>query len=167
MKIRNPPGLMLLLVSSCVAGSDGPRGPAEPSDPEPGLRPDLSAGAIEAPARISVDSMLAMRIGVRNGGALQAEPGWVVRVVLSRDRLIDSSDIEIDHFVAARVLPAGAQDQYLRHKKPTGRAPPGAYYVGSIMDVTGAIVESSEGNNTLRFPTPMVLTEGPETSEDR
>jgi hypothetical protein len=103
-----------------------------------------------------------MTIGVRNGGTLQAEPGWIVRVVLSRDRLIDSSDIEIDHFSAARVLPAGAQDRYLRHKKLTGATPPGSYYVGSIMDVTGRVAESSEGNNTLRFPTPMVLTEGSE-----
>ena len=149
---------LLALLSGCVAGSEGPTDLGGPREPEPGLRADLYAGPIDVPNQIPVDSILEMTIGVRNGGTRQAEPGWVVRVLLSRDQIIDSADIEIDHFSAPRVLPAGAQDEYLRHKKLRGSTPLGQYYVGSILDVTGAVAEASEGNNTLQFPTPMILT---------
>jgi hypothetical protein len=150
--------MLLALLGACVAGSEGPERLGGPADLEPGLQADLFAGAIEAPDQVGVDSILEMSIGVRNSGMLQAEPGWVIRVVLSRDRLIDSSDVEIDHFSAPRVLPAGGQDQYLRHKKLRGSMPLGLYYVGSIMDVTGRVPEASEGNNTLQFPSPIIIT---------
>lgn len=149
-------GLLALLVG-CVAGSEGPTELGGPRDPELGLRADLFAGPIDVPSRIRVDSILEMLIGVRNGGTRQAEPGWVVRVVLSRDQIIDSADIEIDHFSAPRILPPGAGDEYLRHKKLRGGIPLGSYYVGSILDVTGKVAEGSEANNTLRFPASIVL----------
>ena len=106
------------------------------------------------PDEIPIDSILEMMIGVRSGGTRQAEPGWVVRVVLSRDQIIDSADTEIDHFSAPRVLAPG---DYLRHKKLRGSTPLGLYYVGSILDVTGAVREANEGNNTLQFPASIVL----------
>ena len=148
----------LALLGACVAGSEGPTDSGGPSEPEPGLRADLFAGPIVVPDEIRVDSILEMTIGVRNGGTRPAEPGWVVRVVLSRDQIIDSADIEIDHFSAPRVLAPGSQDDYLRHKKLRASTPLGLYYVGSILDVTSAVAEVSEGNNTLQFPTPIVLT---------
>jgi hypothetical protein len=150
-------GLTSLLVG-CVAGSEGPTDLGGSRDPEPGLRADLFAGPIDVPTEIRVDSILEMLIGVRNGGTGDAEPGWVVRVVLSRDAIIDSADIEIDHFSAPRALPAGARDEYLRHRKLRGSTPLGLYYVGSILDVTGKVSEASEGNNVLQSPTPMILT---------
>ena len=146
------------VLGACVAGSEGPTDLGGPREPEPGLRADLFAGPIVVPDEIRVDSILEMTIGVRNGGTRQAEPGWVVRVVLSRDRIIDSTDIEIDHFSAHRVLAPGAQDDYLRHKKLRGSTPLGLYYVGSILDVTGAVPEVNEGNNTLQSPGSTVLT---------
>lgn len=149
---------LLAVLGGCVAGSEGPTDPGGPAEPEPGLRADLFAGPILVPGEIRVDSILEMVIGVRNGGTGQAEPGWVVRVVLSRDQLIDSADIEIDHFSAPRALPAGGQDEYLRHKKLRGSTPLGLYYVGSILDVTRRVAEVSEGNNTLQFPAAIVLT---------
>jgi hypothetical protein len=149
---------VLALLGGCVAGSEGPTDTGGPREPEPGLRADLFAGPIEVPTEIRVDSILEMLIGVRNGGTRQAEPGWVVRVVLSRDQIIDSDDIEIDHFSAPRALAPGTQDDYLRHKKLRGSTPLGVYYVGSILDVTGKVAEASETNNTLQFPTPIVLT---------
>ena len=147
----------LALLGGCVAGSEGPTHSGGPSEPEPGLRADLFAGPIVVPDQIRVDSILEMMIGVRSG-TRQAEPGWGVRVVLSRDQIIDSADIEIDHFSAPRVLPPAAGDQYLRHKKLWAGTPLGLYYVGSILDVTGAVAEASEGNNTLQFPAPIELT---------
>jgi len=146
------------LLGACAAGSDGPTDSGAPGEPEPGLRADLFAGPIEVPRQVGVDSILEMTVGVRNGGTREAEPGWVVRVVLSRDQIIDSADIEIDHFSAPRALPAGGGDQYLRHKKLRGSTPLGLYYVGSILDVTGRVVEASEGNNILQSPPAMVLT---------
>jgi hypothetical protein len=148
---------ILPLLGGCVAGSEGPTDSGGPREPDPGLRADLFAGPIAVPSEIAVNSILEMGIGVRNGGTRQAEPGWVVRVVLSRDQIIDSADIEIDHFSAPRVLSPGAQDDYLRHKKLRGSTPLGLYYVGSMLDVTGAVREANEGNNTLQFPSPIIL----------
>jgi CARDB len=149
---------VLAVLGGCVAASEGPTETGGPREVDPGLRADLFAGPIDVPGEIRVDSILEMLIGVRNGGTRQAEPGWVVRVVLSRDQVIDSADIEIDHFSAPRALAPGMQDDYLRHKKLRGSTPLGLYYVGSILDVTGKVAESSEANNALRFPTPIVLT---------
>ena len=64
----------------------------------------------------------------------------------------------IDRFAAHQALPAGAEAQYLRHMKLRRSMPLGEYYVGSIMDVTGAVAEASEGNNPLQFPVPILLT---------
>jgi CARDB len=150
--------VLLGLLASCVAGSEGPTGTGGPSDPEPGLQADLSAGPIEVPDEIRVDSILEMTIGVRNGGTTTAEAGWIIRVMLSTDSHIDSADIQIDHFSAPRVLLPGAEDQYQRHKKLRRSTPTGPYFVGSILDVTGRVAETSEANNTLRFPVPVVLT---------
>jgi hypothetical protein len=146
------------LLGSCVAGSDGPQGPLRPSDPEPGLQADLFAGPIEVPDHVRIDSILEMTVGVRNGGTRVVDPGWIIRVFLSVDIVIDSADIQIDHFSAPRALLPGAEDQYLRHKKLRGSTPVGPYYVGSILDVTGRVPETSEGNNTLRSPAQIILT---------
>jgi hypothetical protein len=158
MRLQRPCLGLLALLGGCVAGSEGPTDSGGPPDLDPGLRADLFAGPIEVPTQIRVDSILEMLIGVRNGGTRDAEPGWVVRVVLSRDQIIDSADIEIDHFSAPRVLRAGGGDDYLRHKKLRGSTPLGLYYVGSILDVTGKVAEASEGNNILQAPTAIVLT---------
>jgi hypothetical protein len=152
-------GLVLFAIASgCVAGSEGPRGPGTPTDPDSQGKADLSAGPVETPAEIRVDAVLEMRVGVRNRGSGSVGPGWVVRVLLSRDPVIDSADIEVDHFAAPRELPPGAEDQYLRHKKLRASTPTGLYYIGSILDVTQAVPESAEGNNTLVNPGTITLT---------
>lgn len=154
-------GLLLFLIASgCVAGSEGPRGPGTPTDPDPNpqLIADLIPGPIETPDHVRLDSVLEMRVGVRNGGAGNAGPGWVVRVFLSSDPTIDSADIQVDHFAAPRDLPARGEDQYLRHKKLRGSTPPGSYYIGSILDVTRVVPEVAEGNNTLVSPATILLT---------
>ena len=150
-------GALLSALIGCVAGSEGPNSAGGPTDPEPGLTADLFAGPIDVPGQIRVDSILEMTIRVQNGGTRVADPGWIIRVFLSTDRLIDSADIQIDHFAAPRPLQPGSGDEYLRHKKLRASTPLGPYFVGSILDVTGAVPEASEGNNTLRFPASTVL----------
>jgi hypothetical protein len=148
-------------LAACVAGSDGgPRGPGTPTDPdlEPQTRADLFPGPVEAPEQIPVDSILEMRVSVRNGGTRSAGPGWVIRVFLSTDPIIDSADIVIDRFSAPRDLAAGGEDVYLRHKKLRGWTPLGAYYIGSILDVTQLVPEVTEGNNTLVNPAAILVT---------
>ena len=149
---------LLGLLAGCVAGSEGPTDSGSPAGPEPGLQADLAAGPIEVPEHIRVDSILEMTIGVRNGGTRIVEAGWVIRVVLSTDARIDSADIEIDHFAAPRELPAGGEDQYLRHKKLRATTPTGRYFVGSILDITRRVPEASEANNTLQFPVSIILS---------
>ena len=147
------------LLLSCVAGGEGPQGPGDPVEaPEPGLRADLSAGPIVVPDQVPVDSILEMLVEVRNSGNRVVEAGWIVRVMLSTDPVIDSADIQVDHFSAPRELPPGGEDQYLRHKKLRATTPLGLYYIGSILDVTGRVPESSETNNILRFPARIALT---------
>jgi hypothetical protein len=156
MRIDGPCRLGLLaLLSGCVAGSEGPTDSRGPREPDPGHRADLFAGPIDVPDEIRVDSILEMMIGVRNGGTRQAEPGWVVRVVLSRDQIIDSADIEIDHFSAPRVLAPGAQDELSAGVGSFGETPLGLHYVGSRLDATGAVREVNESNNT-QFPASIV-----------
>lgn len=151
--------LILGLLWSCVAGSEGPHGPGTPpEDPSIGLRADLSAGPILVPDQVRVDSILEMVVGVRNGGTSAAPAGWTVQIMLSADPVITSADIPVDHFSATRDLPPGGEDQYLRHKKLRASTPTGVYYIGSILDVTGRVPESSEANNILRFPATIVLT---------
>ena len=152
-------GLLISGLWSCVAGSDGPQGPGNPpANPSPALRADLFAGPILVPDHVRVDSILEMVVGVRNGGTRTADAGWLVRVMLSADPVIDSADIQVDHFSAPRDLPPGGEDQYLRHKKLRASTPTGHYYIGSILDVTERVPESSESNNVLRFPATIVLT---------
>lgn len=147
-----------LLLLSCVAGGEGPQGTGDPvEDPAPGLRADLAAGPVLAPEQVRVDSILEMLVEVRNSGTRVVEAGWIVRVMLSTDPVIDSADIQVDHFSAPRDLSPGGEDQYLRHKKLRATTPLGLYYIGSILDVTGRVPESSETNNTLRFPARIAL----------
>jgi hypothetical protein len=151
--------LISSLLLSCVAGGEGPQGPGDPTeDPAPDLRADLAAGPILVPDHVRVDSILEMLVAVRNGGTRVVEAGWIVRVMLSTDAVIDSADIQVDHFSAPRDLPPGGEDQYLRHKKLRAATPTGVYYIGSILDVTGRVREGNETNNTLRFPATILLT---------
>jgi hypothetical protein len=110
-----------------------------------------------------MDSILEMSVTVRNGGNRTAGPGWVIRVFLSTDPIIDSADIIIDRFSAPRDLPAGGEDLYLRHKKLRGSTPLGPYYIGSILDVTQVVPEVTETNNTLVNPAAIILTARPST----
>lgn len=157
--------LLLAVSTGCVAGGEGPRGgPSAPSDPDtefPTGQADLFPGPIEAPRQIRIDSILEMRVGVRNTGTRSAGPGWMVRVFLSQDPVIDSADIVIDRFSVSRELPAGGEDQYLRHKKLRARTPLGSYYIGSILDVTSVVREAAEGNNALLNPATIHLTPEP------
>lgn len=149
------------VLTACVAGSDGgPRGPGTPTDPdlEPQTRADLFPGLVEAPPEIRVDSILEMTVTVLNGGNRSVGPGWVIRVYLSTDPIIDSMDIPIDRFSAPRDLGAGGEDRYLRHKKLRATTPLGPYYIGSILDVTHVVPEFTEGNNALVRPATIVLT---------
>jgi CARDB len=153
--------LSVLGLTACVAGSDGgPRGPGAPTEPDldPQIRADLFPGPVAAPDQIPIDSILEMSVTVRNGGTRSAGAGWVIRVFLSTDPIIDSADIVIDRFSAPRDLAAGGEDLYLRNKKLRGSTPLGSYYIGSILDVTQTVPELTERNNTLVNPATIVVT---------
>jgi CARDB protein len=145
--------LLAGLLTACQASSSDLQGPGGPDS----LEPDLSPGPIQTPARIRLDALLQMSVGVRNVGSLTAGPGWVVRVVISTDSQIDDSDQQIDQFVATRELPPGGEDVYLRNKKLSGVVAED-YFIGSILDVTGTVPETSETNNALTTPGRLTLT---------
>jgi hypothetical protein len=147
--------LMTGFLAACEVTSLEVNSPATPGDPDV-LKADLSPGAIETPGDIRVDALLPMRVGVRNSGNRAAGPGWVVRVFISSDSHIDSSDHQIDQFVTTRDLPPGGRDLYLRNKKLSGVVA-GDYYIGSIVDVTDIVPEQTETNNTLATPGRITL----------
>ena len=142
-------GLLLMagLLTGCEVNSLSVQSPGTPADTTTGPRADLSPGSIQAPVRLRLDSLLEMQVGVQNNGSRSAGPGWFVRVLLSTDPVIDPSDQQIDQFAATRELPPGGQDSYLRHKKLSGVSP-GLYYIGSMVDVTHLVPETTETNNT-------------------
>lgn len=147
------------LVGACLGSGEGPQGPTgPPANLPPGLLADLLAGPILVPDHVRLDSILELVVAVRNRGSRVAAAGWVVRVMLSTDSVIDSADIQVDHFSAPRDLQPNSDDSYLRHKKLRGSTPPGPYYIGSILDVTERVPEASESNNVLRFPAKIILT---------
>lgn len=151
--------LVSSLVGACVGSGEGPQGAdGPPAGLPPGLFADLLAGPIRVPDHIRLDSILELVVDVRNGGTRVAEAGWIVRVMLSADSVIDSADIQVDHFSAPRDLQPNSEDSYLRHKKLRGSTPTGVYYIGSILDVTERVRETSETNNVLRSPGTIVLT---------
>jgi hypothetical protein len=67
--------------------------------------------------------------------------------------------------VTTRELQPQGEDAYLRTMKLPGRIAPAAYYLGSMLDVTGVVPETDEDNNTLR--TPATITILPESSSDQ
>lgn len=147
------------LAGACLGGGEGPESPAgPPAELPPGLLADLLAGPILVPDHVRLDSILQLVVAVRNRGTRVAQAGWIVRVMLSADSVIDSADIQVDHFSAPRDLQPNSEDSYLRHKKLRGSTPPGRYYIGSILDVTERVPEASESNNILRLPATIVLT---------
>lgn len=151
--------LLSSLLGACLGSGEGPEGrTGPPADLPPGLLADLLAGPVLVPDHVRLDSILELVVAVRNRGTRVAEAGWVVRVMLSADSVIDSADIQVDHFSAPRDLQPNSDDSYLRHKKLRGSTPPGLYYIGSILDVTERVPEASESNNILRFPATIVLT---------
>jgi hypothetical protein len=123
---------------------------------------DLVPGSIDAPERVSLSELLQMQVEVSNQGSRAAGPGWTIRVFLSQDSSIDSTDHQVDQFVTTRDLPEQGHDTYLRNKKLSG-IEPGQYYLGSIVDVTDVVPEVSETNNTLL--TPRVITLVPQPAE--
>ena len=143
------------VLSACEVTSLGLRSPGDTADPDP-FKADLTPGPIETPESIHLDELLEMRVGVINRGNRTAGPGWFIRVLLSDDARIDSTDHLIEQFVTTRELAPEAQDVYLRNLKLSG-VDPGDYYVGSILDVTNLVPELSDSNNALAAPGRIAL----------
>ena len=146
---------VVAMLSACEVTSLGVRSPGDSNDPDP-FKADLTPGPIETPESIHLDQLLEMRVGVTNIGNRTAGPGWFIRILLSDDVDIDSTDQLIEQFVTTRELAPGAQDVYLRNFKLSG-VDPGDYYVGSILDVTDVVPELSDSNNTLANPGRIAL----------
>lgn len=138
------------VLAACEVTSLDLRIPGDTTDPDP-FRADLIPGPVETPESTRLDELLKMSVEVSNRGNRTAGSGWFIRIFLSDDAHIDPDDQLIEQFVATRELAPGAQDLYLRNIKLSG-VEPGDYYIGSILDVTDAVPELSDTNNTLSTP---------------
>ncbi len=88
---------------------------------------------------------------VRNNGAGPSASNFLVRVVLSADAVIDANDTPLNNttftpLAAGEVRSGGSPLVTLPN------AAPGAYFIGFIADVNGAVAESNENNNTASIP---------------
>ncbi len=159
---RRVAGTAAVLLAAACSGepvADVPSGPSVPAD----TRADLVPAGIDAPATAIAGDLFTMHVGVRNAGALDVGPGWIVRVYLSADATITPSDTLIDEFVTSRDLNAGQSDSYLRNKKLSALLPAGTYFLGSIIDATGVVDESRETNNVMAGPPSVSLSAAPTT----
>ena len=135
--------------------SDGP-GIGSPS-PGPSAA-DLIPLRVDAPPQAAAGALVTLHVGVRNAGGVPVGPGWAIRVYLSADAVVDTTDVLIDQFVTSGDLRSGGTDSYLRNKKLSGSLVAGVYFIGSMVDVGNVVPESAESNNTLASPSSIEVT---------
>lgn len=125
----------------------------------PPMAPEL-IGSIRGPSGAYPGDGFSAVVQVSNVG-LGAAGASTARVVLSDDTTIDTND----RFLGSVSVPALAGGQSLSSTvaltMPVG-LPVSRYYLGLLVDVAGAVVESSEGNNSARDPQGIVT--GPDLS---
>jgi len=110
---------------------------------------DLVAESLQAPDEAVAGQTMAVNWNVRNNGPERTrQVQWSDQIVLSRDKVLDATDLRIaniDHF--------GALDSGAGYLQPANVMVPGGlngtYYAFLIADIGGAVPETSESNNVV------------------
>ena len=108
--------------------------------------PDLIVKSVTVYDGIGPD--LSYFIEFENAGTDSCSNYFMVRVYLSSDANITTSDYQIDQIVYAYYLQSGQTFSMSRTDYTVNGVPTGSYYLGAIIDVENTVAESNEGNNT-------------------
>jgi subtilase family serine protease len=108
--------------------------------------PDLTVSALTAPTSATAGSTMTVSDTTKNVGGGEA-PASTTQFYLSINATIDAADVLLGSRAVAG-LAAGASDSgSTALAVPAGEAP-GTYYVIAVADGPGAVVETTETNNT-------------------
>jgi hypothetical protein len=116
----------------------------------PGPSVDLTISEMEGPQRAYTGEAIAVRVRVKNVGAVDAT-AFLVSLYLSRDAGITSSDIVLGH-VKVISLEAGQEQMVEATVRLPNDIDSGTYYLGALADLLDMVKESNETNNAAVGP---------------
>ena len=109
---------------------------------------DLVMTTVSGPAVAATGDSIIIENAVFNQGTGSPTRDFYVRVYLSLDNQITTSDIGLGSRLVS-ALPVSATDSANSAVTIPDNVPPDTYFVGAIADVVNQVPESSEANNTL------------------
>lgn len=131
---------------TCSVIVNGAVGVTATFNPATGTLPDLVVTSLVMPSTVSRTSGFPMSFNVVNLGA--ATGSVQLKIYLSRDNRLSSDDVVLRERNYGSILAGVTLANALTETIPSGTSA-GSYYVLLVVDTTGAVTESSEGNNTL------------------
>jgi WD40 repeat protein/subtilase family serine protease len=121
---------------------------------------DLTVEAVDAPSQATAGLPVEVVWIVRNAGVEATYAPWSDALFLSRDMVLDTTDLLLGTYRHAEPLAAGAA-RTVRHSMRLPDNLSGTYYVIVVSDYGRELLETSEGNNTGVDTQVMVITLAP------
>jgi WD40 repeat protein/subtilase family serine protease len=121
---------------------------------------DLTVEAVDAPSQATAGLPVEVVWIVRNAGVEATYAPWSDALFLSRDMVLDTTDLLLGTYRHAEPLAAGAA-RTVRHSMRLPDYLSGTYYVIVVSDYGRELLETSEGNNTGVDTQVMVITLAP------
>ena len=116
-----------------------------------GIGPDLIVSAISAPAAAAPGAVVSVAETTLNQGGGSA-PVSVTTFFLSKDFMLDSTDVPIGGGRSVGALAPGAASAGTTAVTMPADTTPGTYYIIAKTDGNGSVAESLETNNTRGWP---------------
>ena len=116
-----------------------------------GIGPDLIVSAISAPAAAAPGAVVSVAETTLNQGGGSA-PVSVTTFFLSKDFMLDSTDVPIGGSRSVGALAPGAASAGTTAVTMPADTTPGTYYIIAKTDGDGSVAESLETNNTRGWP---------------
>jgi hypothetical protein len=130
----------------CASGTLPSAGPSQPSTSGGGgARPDLTVSSFAVPTTLQRGQEFPIHFGITNRGTASAG-GSRIKIYLSSDTGVSSSDVLLRSRSISPLVPGASQSHSVPEVIPTG-VKAGAYYLLVVLDVDGAVSESTESNN--------------------
>jgi WD40 repeat protein/subtilase family serine protease len=121
---------------------------------------DLTVEAVDAPSQATAGLPVEVVWIVRNAGVEATYAPWSDALFLSRDMVLDTTDLLLGTYRHAEPLAAGAA-RTVRHSMRLPDYLSGTHYVIVVSDYGRELLETSEGNNTGVDTQVMVITLAP------
>ena len=124
------------------------------------LYPDLVISSLTGPLGASTGEQRSVTVTVANNGALDVTAGFDVNFYLSKDAVIDGSDIYVGKRRMINGVLTGGSDTGSATITIPSSLGEGVYYLGAIADANGEIIESDETNNTATVAATLSIARG-------